>query len=198
MGQLRMMPMSTNHPRMRSSRATRCGVVGVLVRLVLVLVLVAGPAVFGKDQPRYAIGTVVCNAGGNVRDYKKHHPKLLLSRAEWWLRSLKRAQRPHRNIDHIVITMGFDAANDFKTAPWDRVIDVPMHSIVFNPRREGDFRNHTSMYVNNNHVQKRPDGVCTSLKLVAWRQTDYAAILLSDSDVCFTRAFNAFRCAPCF
>ena len=186
--------MSAEH----RSRGTAVGVVGVVVRLVFVLVLFARHAVIGKEEPRYAIGTVVCNAGGNVRDYKRHNPRLHLSRAEWWLRSLKRSTRHHPNIDHIVVTMGFDAENDFKNAPWDRVIDVPMHSIMFETRREGDFRNHTSMFVNNNHVQKRPDGVCTSLKLVAWRQTEYAAILLSDSDVCFTRAFNAFRCAPCF
>ena len=139
-----------------------------------------------EGLPRFAIGVVVCSG----LDYKHRNARFQLMRAEWWLRSLDKAVPRSPQLDRVVLQSGFRRA-DFANQSWDRILDVPQELLSFKPRRDGD-RNehHESFWVDNNNVQKRPDGKCTSLKLAAWNRTEYDGIVLSDADVCFTARFD--------
>ena len=136
---------------------------------------------------RFAIGVVVCSAV----DYLHHSPRSQLLRAQWWLRSLDKAVPRNPQLDRVVLMSGFHAS-DFSNQTWDRILEVPQSLLSFKPRFEKDaLEHHDSYWVNNNGVQKRHDGTCTSLKLAAWNRTDYAGIILSDADVCFLQPFDA-------
>ena len=136
---------------------------------------------------RFAIGVVVCSAV----DYLHHSPRSQLLRAQWWLRSLDKAVPRNSQLDRVVFMSGFHAS-DFSTQTWDRILEVPQPLLSFKPRFDKDtLEHHDSYWVDNNGVQKRHDGTCTSLKLAAWNRTDYAGIILSDADLCFLQPFDA-------